>query len=70
MILAFATKRGANGLRKWLVIDTDRQELATDCRRFCPSRDSFIEIKETDRTELYYKFVRYGYEKVDYCKEA
>ena len=36
MTITMATKRGANGLRKWLVFDTDRKEFATDCRRFCP----------------------------------
>lgn len=70
MTVSLATKRGNNGLRKWLIFDTDRMEYATDCRRFCPSRDDFIEIKETDRKKIKYRLIMAGYSRVDYCREA
>ena len=70
MILSFATKRGANGLRKWLVVDTERMEYATDCRRFCASRDDFVEVKDTDRKKMRDRFIMAGYARVEYCKEV
>lgn len=71
MILAFATKRGANGLRKWLLIDTENKEFSRDCRRFCPSRDSFVEISDKDRKKLLSEIEnRPGWLEVDYVKEA
>ena len=71
MILSFATKRGANGLRKWLVIDTERKEFSRDCRRFCPARDDFTEISDKDRRKLLSEIENCpGWVEVDYCKEA
>lgn len=71
MILSFATKRGANGLRKWLVIDTERKEFSRDCRRFCPSRDSFVEISGKDRKKLLSEIENCSdWSEVDYVKEA
>ena len=71
MILAFATKRGANGLRKWLLIDTKRKEFSRYCRRFCPSRDSFVEISDKDRKKLLSEIEdRPGWLEVDYVKGA
>ena len=71
MILSFATKRGANGLRKWLVMDTERKEFSRDCRRFCPSRDDFVEIGDKDRKKLLSEIEdRPGWREVDYVKEA
>ena len=71
MILSFATKRGANGLRKWLVIDTENKEFSRDCRRFCPSRDSFVEISDKDRKKLLSEIeARPDWMEVDYVKEA
>lgn len=70
MTVVMATKRGTNGLRKWLIFDTERKEFATDCRRFCPGRDDFIEIKDTDRRKQRDRLIMDGYIRVDYCKEA
>lgn len=70
MVLSFATKIGANGLRKWLVIDTERMEFATDSRRFGNARYDFVEVKDTDRKKMRDRFIMAGYTRVDYCKEA
>lgn len=71
MILSFATKRGTNGLRKWLVIDTENREFSRDCRRFCPSRDSFVEISDKDRKKLLSEIeARPDWLEVDHVKEA
>ncbi|MBO5969196.1 MAG: hypothetical protein J6S14_11945 [Clostridia bacterium] len=70
MILSFATKRDAYGLRKWLVVDLDRCEYATDCRRFSDCRENFVEVKDTDRKKIRDRFIMAGYSHVDYCKEA
>lgn len=70
MTVTMATKRGTNGLRKWLVFDTERKEFSTDCRRFCQGRDDFMEVKEADRKRLYNRLIMDGYNRVDYCKEA
>lgn len=71
MIIAFATKRGANGLRKWLVIDTVSREYSRNSRRFCPARDSFVEISDKDRKRLLSEIEdRPDWIEVDYCKEA
>lgn len=71
MTITMATKRGQNGLRKWLVIDTERKEYSRYCRRYCPSRDEFIEVSDGDRKKLIEKIESNGaYIEVDYCKEA
>lgn len=47
MILKFATKRNTNGNRKYLAIDTDRKEYATDPHGIM-WRDELIEVSAHD----------------------
>lgn len=65
MIFRFATKRGANGYRKYIIIDTDRREYATDpAKWFC--REDYTEISAADRKKLLQQAEAENMNQVDY----
>ena len=65
MIFRFATKRGTNGYRKYIIIDTDRKQYATDpAKWFC--REDYIEVSAADRRKLIEQAERENLTRIDY----
>lgn len=65
MIMKFATKRSANGYRKYFAIDTNRREYATESAHwYC--REDFTEITNKDRHRMIEQVEKEGYSRVDY----
>lgn len=65
MILKFATKRSANGYRKYLALDTDRKQYATESAHWY-SRDDITEISNKDRRRIMEQVERAGYSRINY----
>lgn len=66
MILWFATKRNVNGHRKYLGIDTGKNEYAKpDSSRVFLLRTDFTEISATDMKRMEQELVVIGFRKVD-----
>ena len=65
MLLIFATKRNANGHRKYIAMDTSCKEYATALRR--PMwKDEMIEVKSADLRNVRDMVEREQYTRVDY----
>lgn len=65
MILKFATKRSPNGYRKYLALDTDRKQYATESWHWY-SRDDITEISNKDRHRIMEEVEKAGYSRIDY----
>lgn len=64
MILEFATKRGANGYRKYLGIDTDKKVFSRERSRwYC--RADIVEITDKDRRAIIDRLSDSGFTEVD-----
>jgi len=65
MILKFATKRSPNGYRKYLALDTDKKQYATESAHwFC--REDFTEISNKDRHRMIEQAEKEGYSRIEY----
>ena len=65
MILKFATKRSPNGYRKYLALDTERKQYATESAHWY-SRDDITEISNADRRRIIEQVEKAGYSRIDY----
>lgn len=65
MKLLFATKRNANGYRKFLGIDTERKEFARDCSQWY-GREDITEITAADREKLIDTVTAAGFTEIDF----
>ena len=65
MILKFATKRSANGYRKYLALDTERKQYATESAHWY-SRDDITEISNKDRHRIIEQVENARYTRIDY----
>lgn len=66
MIITYATRRNANGYRKFLVVDTARKEYARQGRRAYYTREEFIEISAADRKYIIEECKRESYTERDF----
>lgn len=64
MLLQFATKRNANGNRKYLAFDTSRKTFALSPRGWY-SREDVVEITAKDRLKIIDAVLNEGYKQVD-----
>ena len=65
MIFRFATKRSANGYRKYIIIDTERKQYATDPAHWF-NREDYIEVSADDRRKLIEQAERENLTRIDY----
>ena len=65
MLLFFATKRGANGLRKTLLIDTDAKQFSREPRHWY-GREDLVEVNLGDFRRLQEQAEKAGFTRVEY----
>lgn len=64
--IIFATKRGGSyNYRKYLIVDLDNREYATEPRKAWYTREEMIEVTNTDRHKLIDAFKAQGYKAVE-----
>ena len=64
MILEFATKRNANGYRKYLGIDTEKKTFSRERGRWY-TRSDIVEITDRDRRALIDQLSGCGFTEID-----
>ena len=65
MVFRFATKRSANGYRKYIIIDTERKQYATEPAHWF-YRPDYTEVTAGDRRKLIEQAERENLTRVDY----
>ena len=65
MVFRFATKRSANGYRKYIIIDTEHKQYATEPAHLF-NREDYTEVSAADRRKLIEQAERDNMTRVDH----